>query len=35
MEQEKVRELVELAPKRSTVFDIFSNSTPVEVFLQE
>lgn len=33
--KEKVRELVGLAQKRSPVFDIFSNPTPVEVFLQE
>lgn len=33
--REKVRELVELAQKRSPVFDIFSNPTPVEVSLQE
>jgi uncharacterized OsmC-like protein len=33
--KEKVRELVELAQKRSPVFDIFSNPTPVEVSLQE
>ena len=33
--REKVRELVELAQKRSPVFDIFSNPTSVEVSLQE
>jgi uncharacterized OsmC-like protein len=33
--KEKVRELVELAQKRSPVFDIISNPTPVEVSLQE
>ena len=33
--KEKLRELVELAQKRSPVFDIFSNPTPVEVSLQE
>ena len=33
--KEKIRELVELAQKRSPVFDIFTNPTPVEVSLQE
>lgn len=33
--KEKVRELVELVQKRSPVFDIISNPTPVEVSLQE
>jgi len=33
--KEKVRELVELAQKRSPVFDIISNPTPVDVSLQE
>jgi uncharacterized OsmC-like protein len=33
--KEKVRELIELAQKRSPVFDIISNPTPVEVSLQE
>jgi uncharacterized OsmC-like protein len=33
--KEKIRELVELAQRRSPVFDIFSNPTPVEVALQE
>jgi uncharacterized OsmC-like protein len=33
--REKIRELVDLAQKRSPVFDIFSNPTPVEVSLQE
>lgn len=33
--KEKIRELVELAQKRSPVFDIISNPTPVEVSLQE
>jgi uncharacterized OsmC-like protein len=33
--KEKVRELVELAQKRSPVFDIISHPTPVEVSLQE
>jgi uncharacterized OsmC-like protein len=33
--KEKIRELVELAQKRSTVFDIITNPTPVEVSLQE
>jgi uncharacterized OsmC-like protein len=33
--KEKIRELVELAQKRSPVFDIISNRTPVEVSLQE
>jgi uncharacterized OsmC-like protein len=32
---EKIKELVELAQKRSPVFDIFTNPTPVEVSLQE
>ena len=31
----KIRELVELAQKRSPVFDIISHPTPVEVSLQE
>lgn len=33
--KEKIRELVELAQKRSPVFDIISHPTPVEVSLQE
>ena len=33
--KEKIRELVELAQKRSPVFDIISNPTPVEVYLKE
>lgn len=33
--KEKIRELVELAQRRSPLFDIFSNPTPVEVALQE
>lgn len=33
--REKIRELVELAQKRSPVFDIITNPTPVEVSLQE
>jgi uncharacterized OsmC-like protein len=33
--KERVRELVELAQKRSPVFDIISHPTPVEVSLQE
>lgn len=33
--KEKVRELVELAQKRSPVFDIISNPTPIEVSLEE
>jgi len=33
--KEKVRELVELAQKRSPVFDIFTNPTLLEVNLQE
>jgi len=33
--KEKIRELVELAQKRSPVFDIITNPTPVEVYLQE
>jgi uncharacterized OsmC-like protein len=33
--REKIRELVELAQKRSPVFDIISHPTPVKVFLQE
>jgi uncharacterized OsmC-like protein len=33
--KEKIRELVELAQKRSPVFDIITNPTPVEVSLQE
>ena len=33
--KEKIRELVELAQKRSPVFDIISNPTPVEVSLKE
>lgn len=33
--REKVRELIDLAQKRSPVFDIVSHPTPVEVFLQE
>ncbi|MGA9154174.1 MAG: OsmC family protein [Candidatus Nitrosopolaris sp.] len=33
--KEKVRELVELAQKRSPVFDIISNPTPIEISLQE
>lgn len=33
--KEKIRELIELAQKRSPVFDIFSNPTPVEVSLEE
>jgi uncharacterized OsmC-like protein len=33
--KEKIRELVELAQKRSPVFDIISNPTSVEVSLQE
>lgn len=33
--KEKIRELVELAQKRSPVFDIISNPTPVKVSLQE
>jgi len=33
--KEKVRELVELAQKRSPVFDIISNPTPVEVSLEQ
>jgi len=33
--REKIRELVELAQKRSPVFDIISNPTPIEVSLQE
>ena len=33
--KEKIRELIELAQKRSPVFDIFTNPTPVEVSLQE
>lgn len=33
--KEKIRELVELAQKRSPVFDIISNPTPIEVSLQE
>jgi uncharacterized OsmC-like protein len=32
---EKIRELVDLAQKRSPVFDIFSHPTPIEVSLQE
>jgi uncharacterized OsmC-like protein len=32
--REKIRELVELAQKRSPVFDIITNPTPVEVSLQ-
>jgi uncharacterized OsmC-like protein len=33
--REKIRELVELAQKRSPIFDIISHPTPVEVSLQE
>ena len=33
--KEKIKELVELAQKRSPVFDIISNPTPVEISLQE
>jgi uncharacterized OsmC-like protein len=33
--KEKIRELVELAQKRSPVFDIISHPTPVEVYLKE
>ena len=33
--KEKVRELVELARKRSPVFDIISNPTPIEVSFEE
>ena len=33
--KEKIRELVELAQKRSPVFDMFSHPTPVQVSLQE
>jgi uncharacterized OsmC-like protein len=33
--REKIRELVELAQKRSPVFDIVSHPTPVEVSLQD
>ena len=33
--KEKIRELVELAQKRSPVFDMISNPTPVEVYLKE
>jgi uncharacterized OsmC-like protein len=33
--EEKVRELVELAQKRSPVFDIISHPTPIEVSFQE
>ena len=33
--KEKIRELVELAQRKSPLFDIFSNPTPVEVALQE
>ena len=33
--KEKIRELVELAQKRSPVFDIISHPTPVEVSLKE
>ena len=33
--KEKIRELVELAQKRSPVFDMISSPTPVEVYLKE
>jgi uncharacterized OsmC-like protein len=33
--REKIRELVDLAQKRSPVFDIVSHPTPIEVSLQE
>ncbi|HEY7081862.1 MAG TPA: OsmC family protein [Nitrososphaeraceae archaeon] len=33
--KEKIRKLVELAQRRSPVFDIFTNPTPVHVSLQE
>jgi uncharacterized OsmC-like protein len=33
--REKIRELVEVAQKRSPIFDIISHPTPVEVSLQE
>ncbi len=33
--EEKLRELVELAQKRSPVFDIVSHPTPVEVSMEK
>ena len=33
--KEKIKELVEVAQKRSPVFDIISNPTPIEITLQE
>jgi len=32
---EKIRELIDLAQKRSPVFDIVSHPTPIEVSLQD
>ncbi|MDQ2685186.1 MAG: hypothetical protein M3Y25_05015 [Thermoproteota archaeon] len=33
--KEKIKELIDTAQKRSPVFDIISNPTPIEVCLQE
>jgi uncharacterized OsmC-like protein len=33
--EEKLRELVELAKKRSPVFDMFSHPTPIEINMEK